>query len=297
MPSPDPIAQPLPPTTTRAAARAILSARLRALGVEEADREATLLLTNACALRSIDLISAPEAPLGEAVARLEAFAARRSAGEPLSRILGRREFWSLDFTISPDVLDPRPDTETIVEAALTAFAERRSEPLSVLDLGVGSGALLAALLTELPRARGLGVDRSEAAARIARANIEALGLAARAEIRLGDWTEGLAEPFDLIVSNPPYIRSGDIAGLAREVRDHDPHLALDGGADGLAAYRALAPSIARLLAPQGWFFLEVGAGQAGDVEAIASEAGLAALSSFVDLAGVARVVAGRGSDR
>lgn len=297
MPSPDPIAQPLPPTTTRAAARTILSARLRALGVEEADREATLLLTNACALRPIDLISAPEAPLGEAAPQLEAFAARRSAGEPLSRILGRREFWSLDFTISPEVLDPRPDTETIVEAALEAFAERRSEPLSVLDLGVGSGALLAALLTEFPRARGLGVDRSEAAARIARANIEALGLAARAEIRLGNWTEGLEEPFDLIVSNPPYIRSGDIAGLAREVRDHDPHLALDGGADGLAAYRALAPAIAPLLAPQGWFFLEVGAGQAGDVEAIASEAGLTALASFVDLAGVARVVAGRGPDR
>jgi release factor glutamine methyltransferase len=291
------IAQPLTPATTRAAARAILAAQLRALGFEEAAREATLLLTNACGLRPVDLIGAPEAPLGEAAARLEAFAARRVAGEPLSRILRRREFWSLPFAISPDVLDPRADTETIVEAAVTTFAERRHAALRVLDLGVGSGALLAALLSEFPAAHGVGVDASERAAAVARGNLEALGLARRAQIRVGDWADGLDEPFDLIVSNPPYIRSADIAALAREVREHDPRLALDGGADGLDAYRALAPQIARLLAPKGWFFLEVGAGQADDVEAIAAEAGLAELARFADLAGVARVVSGRAPPR
>ena len=291
--SPAPIAQPLLPTTTRAAARLILTTHLRALGFDEAEREATLLLTSACALRRVDLIGAAEAPLGEAAARLEAFTARRSAGEPLSRILGQRGFWSLEFAISPDVLDPRPETETIVEAALMSLAARRNETLAVLDLGVGSGALLAALLSEFPTARGVGVDVSEQAARIARGNFATLGLAQRAEVHVADWAEGLAGPFDLVVSNPPYIRSADIAALAPEVRDHDPRLALDGGADGLAAYRALAPQIARLLAPQGWFFLEVGADQAMDVTAIMANAGLAELTTVADLAGIARVVAGR----
>ena len=284
----------LSPTTTRAGARAVLSTRLRELGFENPEREATLLVTNACGLRAVDLISAPEAPLGEAARRLEIFAARRASGEALSRILGRRSFWSLDFAISPDVLDPRPETETLVEAAVAKLAARRGEALRILDLGVGSGAILCALLTEFPAALGLGVDRSEGAAAIARGNAETLGLAARARIEVGDWTAGLESPFDLIVSNPPYIRSGDIAGLDREVRDHDPRLALDGGPDGLAAYRALAPEIARLLAPEGWFFLEVGAGQAASVREIASRAGLCNLAAFADLAGIERVVGGRG---
>ena len=297
MSSSTPIAQPLLPTTTRAAARRILTTHLRALGFDEAEREATLLLTSACALRRIDLIGTPDAPLGEAATRLKSFAARRSAGEPLSRILGHRGFWSLEFAISPEVLDPRPETETIVEAALVALAERGQDALAMLDLGVGSGALLAALLSEFPAARGVGVDASEQAGQIARANLATLGLAQRAEIRVADWAEGLAGPFDLVVSNPPYIRSADIDALAPEVRDHDPRLALDGGADGLAAYRALAPQVARLLAPQGRFFLEVGADQAADVTAIAANAGLAELTTVADLAGIARVVAGRAPRR
>ncbi len=279
--------------TTRAEALAVLTRAMRDV-VDEPAREAGLLLCAASGLRSVDLIGAPEAPLGAAASRVEAFAARRAAGESLSRIRGRREFWSLTLAISPDVLDPRPETETIVEAALAKFAERRGEALRVLDLGVGSGALLCAILREFPAARGLGVDLSEGAARIARANVEALGLASRAEIRAGDWGAGLDGPFDLIVSNPPYIRSGEIAGLAREVRDHDPRLALDGGADGLEAYRAILPQIAGLLAPaHGWFFLEVGAGQAEAVKDLAVEAGLADLAILPDLAGVARVVGGR----
>jgi release factor glutamine methyltransferase len=278
--------------TTRAEALEILTRALHET-VDEPAREARLLLAAAGALNASELIAAPDAPLGPAAAKVNDYLARRAAGEPLSRILGRREFWSLSLAISPDALDPRPETETIVEAALGEFAARRGEPLALLDLGVGSGALLCALLGELPAARGIGVDLSEGAATVARANVEALGLTNRAEIRVGDWAAGLDGPFDLIVVNPPYVRSGEIATLAREVRDHDPRLALDGGEDGLDAYRALLPQIARLLALEGWFFLEVGAGQAEAVEQIAAEAGLADLVIVPDLAGIARVVGGR----
>jgi release factor glutamine methyltransferase len=163
-----------------------------------------------------------------------------------------------------------------------------------LDFGVGSGAILAALLTEFPNAIGLGVDRSETAARIARENFGALGFS-RAEVQVGDWGAGLAGPFDLIVSNPPYIPSAEIATLAREVRDHDPRLALDGGADGLDAYRALAPEIARLLAPDGRFVLEFGQGQGDDVSRILADASLRALYRLADLAGIERVIVGGAS--
>ncbi len=279
--------------TTRADAIEALTSAMRERDLDQPEREAQLLLAAAARLRSVDLIGAPEAPLGAAASQVEAFAARRAAGEPLSRILARREFWSLTLAISPDVLDPRPETETIVEAALAAFAERRGEALRALDLGIGSGALLCAILSEFPAARGVGVDRSEGAATVARANAEALGFSRRAEIRVGDWGAGLDGPFDLIVSNPPYIRSDEIAGLAREVRDHDPRLALDGGADGLEAYRAILPQIAGLIEPsRGRFFVEVSAGQAEAVKSLAVEAGLADLAILPDLAGVARVVGG-----
>ena len=239
------------------------------------------------------LIAEPEAPLVDAAARIETLARRREAGEPLTRILGRREFWSLDFRVTSDVLDPRPGTETIVEAALAEFAGRKREALSVLDFGIGSGAILAALLTELPNATGLGIDRSQAAAQIARENLERLGLSARATVQVGDWGQNLKGPFDLIVSNPPYIPSSEIATLAREVRDHDPRLALDGGPDGLDAYRALAPEIARLLAPSGGrFVLEFGQGQGNAVRRVLAESGLRTISARADLAGIERVVVG-----
>ena len=278
------------PTTSRAAALAVLAEAFAGV-VDAPAREAALVL-RAAGLGPPDLIAEPDAPLGAAAAKAERYAARRAAGEPLSRILGRREFWGLDLAISPDVLDPRPETETIVEAALTKFADRRGEALRVLDLGVGSGALLCALLAEFRAARAVGVDRSKAAAMIARANVEALGLAQRVQIRLGDWGAGLDGQFDLVVSNPPYIRSADIAGLAPEVRDHDPRLALDGGLDGLDAYRALLPDVARLLTPGGRFLFEVGAGQAEAVKALAAAAGLVDLATHRDLAAIERVVSG-----
>ena len=279
------------PTTSRAAALAIL-ARAFAGVVEAPAREAALVLRAAAGLKPTDLIAEPDAPLGAAAADVQRYAARRAAGEPLSRIVGRREFWGLAFALSPETLDPRPETETIVEAALAAFAARRGEALRIVDFGVGSGALLAALLSELPAARGIGVDLNPGAAAQARANLDSLGFDARVEIRVGDWAEGIDGPFDLIVANPPYIRSGDIVGLAREVRDHDPRLALDGGPDGLDAYRALTPEIARLLAPTGRFFLEVGADQAGAVKALAAAGGLVDLATHRDLGGVERVVSG-----
>jgi release factor glutamine methyltransferase len=267
---------------------------MRALGLDQPEREARLLLTNASGLRAVDLIGAPEAKLGAAAQPIEVFAARRAAGEPLSRIFGRREFWTLTLAISPDVLDPRADTETVVEAALVDMVDRRSEALRVLDLGVGSGALLCALLTEFSRATGVGVDLSERAVDVARANVETMGLETRATVHVGNWGDRLEGTFDLIVSNPPYVRGNEIAGLSREVREHDPRLALDGGADGLQAYRELAPTLARLLEPsKGRYFLEIGDDQAEAVRAILKRSGLEVSTAQRDLSGRERVVAGQ----
>ena len=281
-------------TAARRAAVALVAERLAAAGVEDFRREALLLVRRAADLSAAAYIADPDHPLGSAAARVEVFARRRARGEPLSRIEGRREFWGFDLAVTPDVLDPRADTETLVEAALAAFAARRSEALRIVDFGTGSGAILAALLSEFPHATGLGVDASAAAARVAARNL--IAFADRAEIRAGCWGEGVEGVFDLIVSNPPYIRSGDIPGLAREVHAHDPALALDGGADGLDAYRALAPDIARLLAPKGWFFVEIGEGQGDEVSAIFAASGLAVVERRRDLGGVERALGGLRDD-
>ena len=247
---------------TRGEALDWLAETFQIAGLLEPRREAQLALREVAGLSTASLISAPETALGPAAAaRLTEFAARRAAGEPLSKIAGRREFWGLTLEVSRDVLDPRPETETLVEAALKALGERRLDPFRILDLGVGSGAILCALLTECPSATGLGVDKSPAAVEIARRNLEACGLASRADVRLGSWTEGVEGPFHLIVSNPPYIRSADIEGLERAVRDFDPRQALDGGSDGLEAYRAIVQASLGLLAPGGRLIVEVGAGQ------------------------------------
>ncbi len=282
-----------PASTTRSEALARVAVSFRRAGIDDAGREARLTLRAACGIAAAAMIVAPEAPLGAAAARLADFASRRAGGEPLSRIVGKREFRDLTLAVTPEVLDPRPETETIVEAAVAIFRGRRREPLRILDLGVGSGALLCALLSEFENARGLGVDISDGAAKVALGNVEACGLAGRAEIRVGDWARNLAGPFDLIVSNPPYVPSADIAGLPREVRDHDPRLALDGGLDGLEAYRAILPACARLLAAGGRLLVEIGAGQAADVAAIATDAGFFGCETYSDLSGRERVLAGR----
>jgi release factor glutamine methyltransferase len=253
-------------------------------GIETPKRDARVLLLEAAGIDHAALLRDPDAPLGEdAAARLQAFVERRLQREPVSRILGRREFWGLTLTVTPDVLDPRADTETLVAAALDELRGRREESLRLLDLGTGSGALLCACLSEFPRGFGIGVDRSEAACRIARENLIRCGFAGRGAIVCGDWGAALAGGFDLVVSNPPYIASGTIEGLAPEVRGHDPRPALDGGADGLAAYRAIAADLGRLCAPGGLAILEIGFDAAESVTTLFRQAGWSSISLKRDL--------------
>ena len=219
----------------------------------------------------------------------EALVARRAEREPLALILGRREFWSLDFAVSPATLVPRPDTETLITAALGAFADRAA-PRRVLDLGTGSGCLLLATLSEFSRAFGIGVDRSAAAAVLAARNAAMLGLAGRSAFLCGDWAAALGAPFDLVLCNPPYIPTAQLDGLMPEVARHEPRAALDGGTDGLAAYRRLVPDLGRLLALGGVAVLEVGADQAGAVARLARHAGFA-VARYQDLSGIARALA------
>lgn len=279
--------------TPRGEALAALRRALAEAGLDEPALDARILLTEAAGLSQHDLLARPEAPLSaQAAERLTGFAARRLAREPVWRILGQAEFWGLPFRLSAETLVPRPDTETLVETAL-ALAPR-PDP-AILDLGTGTGCVLIALLHERPNARGLGVDRAEGACRMARDNARANGVGARAAFLVGDWTAALSPGarFDLVVSNPPYIPRGDIAGLAEEVRAHDPARALDGGADGLDAYRAILARGRDLSTEDGVLAVEVGAGQAEDVVRIGERCGLRAVRVAHDLAGTARVVAFR----
>ena len=225
-------------------------------------------------------------------ARLDALVRRRLAREPVAYLLGEKEFWSLRFEVGPAVLIPRPETETVIEAVLAQLPDRQ-RTLRLLDLGVGSGCLLLALLSELPQATGLGVDDSAPALAIAQRNAERLGLAARADFRHGRWGEGLAGPFDVIVSNPPYVAEGDWDGLQPEIRSFEPKAALVAGPDGLAAYRALAPDCARLLAQGGLCALEIGFGQGDAVVEILRYHGLHVTKRLSDLAGIERCLLAR----
>jgi release factor glutamine methyltransferase len=261
-----------------------------AAGVDTAALDARLVLCTALGIDHAALIRDAHLPIGATAERIAALARRRSSREPMSRILGQREFWGLDFAIGPAVLDPRPETEVVVETVVSALAARRAEPLRILDLGIGSGAILGALLMQLPKAFGVGVDLSEAACRIAKRNLKTLGLAPRASVLCSDWTKPLSGAFDAIVSNPPYVARVDLATLAPEVRDHDPRPALDGGRDGLAAHRAIVPSLAALLAPSAIVALELGAGQARDVAQMLARAGFAVIGTHRDLSGHERVI-------
>jgi release factor glutamine methyltransferase len=260
--------------------------------VESPTIDARLLLEAAGPVNRADILSDPHRALEpDAEARLEDFVSRRERREPVSQILGRKGFWTLMLSVSPGVLTPRPETETILDVVLPAFPPERA--FSVLDLGVGSGAILLSILAERPKAKGLGVDVSEEALAIARDNAAQLGLERRTALLRSDWTAGLAEAsFDLVVANPPYIPTADIETLEPEVRNHEPRLALDGGADGLDAYRLLAPEIIRVLRPGGMFAVEIGIGQAADVTALFQSAGAEAVAVHNDLATHPRVVAG-----
>ncbi|MBI2257014.1 MAG: peptide chain release factor N(5)-glutamine methyltransferase [Proteobacteria bacterium] len=261
---------------------------LKGAGVEAPAREARLLLGVAAQVTPTIMIGFPERSVDLASAeKFRALLARRVAREPISHLLGTREFWSRPFIVTRDVLDPRPDSEALIEAVLDELYDRRRD-YRVLDFGTGSGCLLLTLLAELPAARGWAVDLSPAALEIAGRNAASFGLTARVTWRQGSWDEALRSEdpvaFDIIVSNPPYIPSDDIPGLEPEVVRYEPLLALDGGADGLGAYRALAPVIASRLAPGGLAALEIGLGQGESVRALMLAAGLEDAGSALDLA-------------
>jgi release factor glutamine methyltransferase len=265
-------------------------AALREAGIEDARAEARRLLAHALAATPEALLRDRHEPVApEAEARFRAALARRCAREPLAFITGHAGFWTLDLEVSPDTLIPRADTETLIEAALAARPDRAAVR-RVLDLGTGTGALLLAALAEYPQAFGVGVDRSAAAVALAARNAARNGLGGRAAFLAGDWAAALSGRFDLVLSNPPYIPAGDIAGLMPEVARHEPAAALAGGPDGLDAYRVLLPALPGLLAEGGIAVLEIGVGQADLVESLGEAAGLAAAGRRNDLSGVARAL-------
>ena len=261
--------------------------RLRDAGVDSPRSEARLLLAHAIGVPQEDIISGAAAADASALTRFDAALARRCAREPFAYIVGRREFFSIDFAVGPGVLIPRPESETLVEEALRRFP-RRDEKLRVLDLGTGSGCLLLAFLSERPEAEGVGLDAAEVALSFAQRNADRLGLAGRARFLRGDWSDSITSRFDVILVNPPYIRTGDIVTLAPEVAAHEPASALDGGADGLDAYRRIAPALARLLNAQGCAFVEIGEGQVEAVSAIFENAELSVDGTVTDLARIYR---------
>lgn len=258
------------------------AATLRDAGIDSPAREARLLLSHALAQPAEALLRTPSACIDPS--RFEALLVRRAAHEPMALILGRQGFWSMEFLVSPATLIPRPDSEAIVEAALAL-----PPPRQVLDLGTGTGCLLLSVLHERPDAFGVGVDLAPGAARLARTNAENLGLGSRAAFLCGDWAASLNGRFDLVVSNPPYIEASTIQTLMPEVWRYEPRRALDGGADGLDAYRGILLALPALLATDGGAVLELGIGQGPDVAALARSVGFTT-RFHPDLAGIERAI-------
>ncbi|MBV9461552.1 MAG: peptide chain release factor N(5)-glutamine methyltransferase [Bradyrhizobium sp.] len=275
-------------------ARRALAARFRAASIDSAELDARLLVGAALGLDLTGLVtSASRALTVDQSAHLASLAARRLDGEPVARILGQKEFWGLPLKLSAATLVPRPDTETVVELALEIVRDSSHPPKRIADIGIGTGAILLALLHELPDAFGVGTDVSLDALATARRNAVDLGLSPRAGFIACNYAAALNGPFELIVSNPPYIPTRAIGGLTIEVRNFDPLAALDGGADGLDAYRALIPQAAALLAGGGALVVEVGQGQAPQIEALMTAAGLTVhYPAKPDLAGIPRAISG-----
>jgi release factor glutamine methyltransferase len=269
------------------------TAALAEAGRVEPRRRARQLIASSLNISAAELLMYPDRVLCRSEAsRLLGLVDRMTHGEPLSRILGRREFWSLDFALSNETLDPRPESETVVEAVVSRVCDRLS-PLRLLDLGTGTGCLLLALLSEFPAATGFGVDLSEEAVATARRNAETLGFGGRACFFVGEWSSALAQRFDVIVANPPYVATAALRDLPDEVSLYDPRRALEGGEDGLAAYRSIATALPALLAPFAMFVAEVGVGQAGAVAVILKGCGLSLEAIDRDLAGIERCVVAR----
>jgi release factor glutamine methyltransferase len=279
---------------TIATVRRALTQAFTDAGIDSPDADARLLVAHALDIDRATLTTHGHRVLNaEDIATIERLRARRLKREPIAYMTGRKEFWSLAVQVTPDVLIPRPETETVVELVLdTVVGDALGmEKLRILDIGAGSGALLLALLCELENAIGTGTDISVAALAVARANAERHGLADRCNFIACDIAAGVTGRFDLIVSNPPYVARGDIAGLAPEVRDHEPTVALDGGNDGLDAYRAIAAQARDLLSPGGWLVVELGAGQEDAVRTLFTNAGLTVGPVRPDLAGIPRALA------
>jgi len=271
----------------------LIAQTFRAAGIDDADVDARVLAGHALHLDRARLVSQSDRVLeAREVNAISGLAARRLKREPVSRILGRKEFWSLALAITSDVLVPRPETETVVEGALDFVVRNglRMEKLRILDIGTGSGALLVALLNELPNATGIGTDISRAALEVAQINVAQFGFESRSSLIACDMAAGVQGQFDLVVSNPPYIARGEIASLAPEVRDYDPMMALDGGDDGLTAYRSISADAKRILAQGGRLFVEMGAGQEPAVRELFTNAGLVVGIARNDLAGTPRVL-------
>jgi release factor glutamine methyltransferase len=286
------------PATVQAALRQA-TADFRRAGIDTPGDDARRLMAAVLALTAAQLLSRPERPISaDEARRLDAAFARRMGREPVARILGEREFYGRSFAISPATLDPRPDSETLIAATLELAREEKwlAAPLRILDIGTGSGCLLLTLLAELPSASGVGTDISQAALDVASANAQRLGLDARCRWVTADLLEGIAGPFDVLVANPPYVRTGEIPTLEPEVRSFDPHAALDGGDDGLQFYRRLAAAMARVV-PDGLVVLEVGAGQAEAVTQLLRESPAQATNGHIryypDAAGRPRCVSVR----
>jgi release factor glutamine methyltransferase len=265
-------------------------ARLKAAGIDSPSIDARILLETATGAGRVDILNDPYRRVTpEQAQAMETLVERRLRREPVSRILGRKGFWKIMLNVTPDVLSPRPDTETLLDVIVRAFPPHKA--FDMIDLGTGSGAILLATLAERFGARGVGTDISSEAIAVARENAANLDLNSRCTFLRTDWATGFADDsFDLVVSNPPYIPSGDIAGLDPEVRDHDPHLALDGGPDGLQPYRDLAPEIARILRPNGIFAVEIGWDQGEAVKALFEAAGFIDVKVVKDLGDRDRVV-------
>jgi len=265
-------------------------AALGTAGVDNPRAEARLLVAHVLDWSPTQVFSRPDHVLdNQQNTALQSLLSQRCGGMPLAHITGTREFWSLELRVTPATLIPRPDTETLIDLAVDLFKDR-TPPENVLDLGTGSGCILLALLTCFPEATGVGIDISEDACTVARQNAQTLGLDDRCRIERRSWSDGLASRYDLIVSNPPYIPSGDIAGLATDVRDHEPLSALDGGKDGLDAYRALFPAAAQCMADDGILIVEIGIAQADGVKFEAGRSDLVAGLSGYDLAGIERAI-------
>lgn len=288
------------PGTVATACRRVAEA-LRQRGLASASLDARLIVCAVCGLTHEQLVASPERPIspGENVV-IDRLTGRRLSGEPVSRLVGRREFWGLPFFLGPETLDPRPDTESVVSAVIELVGESEpspSRPVRLLDLGTGTGCILLSVVHELEAVTGVGTDISEAAITVAKKNAEQLGLDRRAGFVCGTWLDAIAGEFDLVVSNPPYIQKGQIAGLEPEVARFDAVRALDGGADGLDAYRQIIPRLGAVLRPGGWAVFEIGAGQKNPVRQILREHGFSLAQdkarTWRDLSGHDRCIAVR----